>query len=238
MLQWTWEYKYLFKIMISLPLNIYPELKLLDHTVVIVLTYWNSKRFSVGLLRWLSGKESTCQCRRCKSCVFDPWVRKIPLEEVVAHWSILAWKIPWTEDRGCTNSHSHQQCTRVPVSPYPRQALLSLSFLTSVRRCLIVVLICISQRLVMAGAISHACWSFACLLWKNVYSSPLLIFLKTNCFALYYFLLLSYMNSLYILNINFLLNVWFENIFSHFKHSFPFHFIEDFASMFIRAIGL
>ena len=28
-----------------------------------------------GSLRWLSGKESTCQCRRCR---FDPWVRKIP----------------------------------------------------------------------------------------------------------------------------------------------------------------
>ena len=24
---------------------------------------------------WLSGKESTCQCRRCR---FDPWIRKIP----------------------------------------------------------------------------------------------------------------------------------------------------------------
>ena len=27
------------------------------------------------LPRWLSGKESACQCRRCR---FDPWVRKIP----------------------------------------------------------------------------------------------------------------------------------------------------------------
>ena len=25
-----------------------------------------------------SGKEPTCQCRRCKRCVFDPWVGKIP----------------------------------------------------------------------------------------------------------------------------------------------------------------
>ena len=24
-----------------------------------------------------SGKEPTCQCRRCKRCGFDPWVRKI-----------------------------------------------------------------------------------------------------------------------------------------------------------------
>ena len=28
-----------------------------------------------GLLRWFSGKESVCQCRRCR---FDAWVGKIP----------------------------------------------------------------------------------------------------------------------------------------------------------------
>ena len=28
----------------------------------------------IGLLRWLGGKESACQCRRCE---FDPWVGKI-----------------------------------------------------------------------------------------------------------------------------------------------------------------
>ena len=30
-----------------------------------------------GLPRWLSGKESACQCRRHKRRRFDPWVRKI-----------------------------------------------------------------------------------------------------------------------------------------------------------------
>jgi len=35
-----------------------------------------SKGFSGGA----SGKESTCQCRRCKRHRFDPWVRKIPGE--------------------------------------------------------------------------------------------------------------------------------------------------------------
>ena len=45
----------------------------------------------LGLPWWLSGKESTCQCRRCG---FDPWVRKIPLEEeMITHSSILAWKV-------------------------------------------------------------------------------------------------------------------------------------------------
>jgi len=45
------------------------------------------------------GKELTCQCRRCRRHGFDPWVRKIPLEEGMAtHSSILAWRIPWTKD--------------------------------------------------------------------------------------------------------------------------------------------
>ena len=31
-----------------------------------------------GLPRWLGGKESTCQCRRHRSCKFDSLVGKIP----------------------------------------------------------------------------------------------------------------------------------------------------------------
>ena len=27
---------------------------------------------------YLSDKESVCQCRRCRRCGFDPWIRKIP----------------------------------------------------------------------------------------------------------------------------------------------------------------
>ena len=30
---------------------------------------------ATGLPRWLSGKEATCQCRRCR---FEPWVGKSP----------------------------------------------------------------------------------------------------------------------------------------------------------------
>ena len=51
--------------------------------------------YSFGLPRWLSGKESTCQCRRLR---FTPSIRKNPLEEEMAtHTSIVAWEIPWTE---------------------------------------------------------------------------------------------------------------------------------------------
>ena len=34
-------------------------------------------------------------------CGFDPWVGKIPLEKGMAtHFSILTWRIPWTEEPG------------------------------------------------------------------------------------------------------------------------------------------
>ena len=35
----------------------------------------------LGLPRWHSGKESACQCRRCKRHRFDPWVGNIPGKE-------------------------------------------------------------------------------------------------------------------------------------------------------------
>ena len=58
---------------------------------------------------------------------------------------------------------------------------------------------------------SFTCLSFVYLVWKNVYSVPLPIF-KLGYLE---FLLLSCMSSLYILDINSLLEMWFVNIFSH-----------------------
>ena len=52
-----------------------------------------------GLPKWLSGKESTCQCRRHG---FNPWVWNIPSleKERATNSSILAWEIPRTEELG------------------------------------------------------------------------------------------------------------------------------------------
>ena len=48
----------------------------------------------VGLPWWLSGKESTCQCRRCR---FDPWVRKI------------SWRKKWQPNPVLLPGKSHRQ---------------------------------------------------------------------------------------------------------------------------------
>ena len=41
---------------------------------------------------------------------FVPWVEKIPLEEGLAtHSSILAWRIPWTEEPGGLQSMGSQR---------------------------------------------------------------------------------------------------------------------------------
>ena len=48
------------------------------YTVMILMKMsWQFSMF-VGLPRWCSGKESVCQCRRCRRLEFNPWVRKIP----------------------------------------------------------------------------------------------------------------------------------------------------------------
>ena len=46
-------------------------------------------------------KKTAWQCRRHKRPGFDPWVRKISWRRKMAtHSSIIAWKIPQTEEPG------------------------------------------------------------------------------------------------------------------------------------------
>ena len=57
-----------------------------------------------------SGKESTCQCRRQRRPGFHPWVGKIPTEkEMATQSSVLAWRIPWTEEPGGLQSIGSQR---------------------------------------------------------------------------------------------------------------------------------
>ena len=80
----------------------------------------------------------------------------------------------------CTSLYSHQQCTKVRFSPHSHLYLLFAIFLvidilmvwdgTSLWFWFV-----FPWWLMMLGIFSCACWPSVCLLWKNVYSGPLLI---------------------------------------------------------------
>ena len=44
----------------------------------LILFFFKSMISLQGFPRWLSGKESAWQCRRCRRRGFNPWIRKIP----------------------------------------------------------------------------------------------------------------------------------------------------------------
>ena len=75
-----------------------------------------------GLPRWFSDKESPCHCRRRLS-VGSILGQEDPLEEeMVTHSSILAWRIPWTEEPGGLQSDvvariGHDLATESPPPP-------------------------------------------------------------------------------------------------------------------------
>ena len=58
-----------------------------------------------------SGQESTCQCRRCQRCEFNPWVRKIP------------WRRKWQPTPVFLHEKSHGQRSLVGYSPWGRKEL-------------------------------------------------------------------------------------------------------------------
>ena len=73
----------------------------------------------VGFPGSASGKESACQCRRCKRL----WVWSLSRgdlleEEMTTYSSILAWQIPWTEEPGWLQTMGSQRVRHDWVHTY------------------------------------------------------------------------------------------------------------------------
>ena len=77
-------------------------------------------RSPLGLLRWLSSKESTCQHRRLKRHGFDPWVGKIPWSRKWQPTPVflrgkfhgqrsLAGYSPWDPKESAMTEHTHTE---------------------------------------------------------------------------------------------------------------------------------
>ena len=75
---------------------------------------------------------------------------------MATHASMLAWEIPWTEKPGRLESMGLQK----------RQTQLRQTQLSNQKQ----------QQSVVLNVFTCACWPPVCLLWKNVYSDPPLIF--------------------------------------------------------------
>ena len=77
---------------------------------LVSISVYRPRTVPEGLPRWLSGKDSACQCRRSRRHGFDPWVGKISWSRKWQfHSSFLSWEIPWTEEPGQLQSTGSQK---------------------------------------------------------------------------------------------------------------------------------
>ena len=71
---------------------------------------------AMGLFRWLSGKESTCQCRRHRGKISKITDGKIPWSRKWQPLQYSCWKIPWTEEPGGLQSIGSQRVGQIHQS--------------------------------------------------------------------------------------------------------------------------
>ena len=81
------------------------------------------------LLQWLSGKESACNAQAAEDSGSILGSEYLLEKEMATHSSILAWKIPWTEELWTTQSMGSQ---RVGHDWASKQQMKSLHFHKSV----------------------------------------------------------------------------------------------------------
>ena len=67
-----------------------------------IKTFTATSKYPLLRVLWASlAAQKPRICLQCRKPGLNPWVGKNPLEKGIAiHFSILAWRIPWTEEPG------------------------------------------------------------------------------------------------------------------------------------------
>ena len=123
--------------------------------------------------------------------------------------AVLFFEVPKMPVKLCTLNHYIKQ----------KIIFLIIAILTGMRWYVIVILIRIYLVTGDVSTYSRSCWPFVCLLWRNVYSRVRPVYYVNWLFTCLLFAM-SYMSSLYILDINSLSDTWVANMFSHSVSSF------------------
>ena len=138
-----------------------------------------------GLLRWLSGKESVCHCRRCG---FDPWARKIP------------WSRKWQHIPVFLPGKFHGERSLLGYSPWRCKELDKTEQLSSRSRLVIYYISLVSQLLLLwvytvpcSDFIFSTCplifgnmnEALECVLWECCYLVAQLYLTFLQCHGLY-----------------------------------------------------
>ena len=163
MLQWTWECRYLFKILFLFLLDIPPKVGLLGHMAVLFLLFWETcTLFSIlavavyittnsawGLHFFLKILFLSDLCTQHRAWAHKPW------DQVTysTYWAIQVVQ------------EGYFFSTFLPTPAI--SCLFDDSLLNRCKGYLIVVLTFISWWLVRLSLFSCTCWTFECILWNK-----------------------------------------------------------------------
>ena len=118
MLLWIFTYKFFCKLMFSILLGIFLGVEFLGHKVTFGSTFWETARlFSKGTIPFHSPTSNVWESSFSRSlpvfviiCLYYfNYPSDMTEKAMASHSSILAWKIPWTEELGRLQSTGSQR---------------------------------------------------------------------------------------------------------------------------------